>query len=481
MDVEDWNKSQGEDYMAYDFESLLLEEKSVDNSQKVERKVLYGNDINQPIKMDITEVMNESKVNIVFENDYGKRFALDEDLMSKHLLMLGGIGSGKTNTFNFVIESLLKKITDEDIIFIFDTKGDFYRKFYQWNNPRHLLIGNSDEFINISGYWNIFDELSEKNGEYTKASELTAKEIAKQFFRGRESETQPFFTIAAADLVSKVICDFIRHEDNNNLNNQEFVSFINRATIKEYDEIISRNTDFESARLYYGDSEKAMTPQALGVFGNINAMINDLFVGVFAEKRNTQSFSMRRLVREKGAKVVFIEYDLSVGEVLGPIYRILIDLALKEALGRKNGSNGNVYLVIDEFKLLPDLMHIDDALNFGRSMGVKVFAGIQSISQLYDIYGEERGRVLAAGFMNSFCFQTWDYESRKYISNRFGENYTNLAFKIENDRKMIQREGYVVEDWDILNLDIGEAFVNLVGYSPFKFKFSDFSKPHKIL
>lgn len=153
-------------------------------------------------------------------------------------------------------------------------------------------------------------------------------------------------------------------------------------------------------------------------------------------------------------------------------------MALKEALGRRSGAKGNVYVMIDEMKLVPDLMHIDDALNFGRSLGVKIFAGLQSINQLYDIYGEYRGKALVAGFMNSFCFQTWDYESRKYISDRFGENYSNISFRSMNEPINIQREGHTVEDWDILNLNVGEAFVNLVGEKPFKFRFSNYEDTH---
>ena len=190
---------------------------------------------------------------------------------------------------------------------------------------------------------------------------------------------------------------------------------------------------------------------------------------------------MKNIVREKGRKMVFVEYDLSIGETLGPMYRILFDLALKEALGGRVSNRGNIYLIIDEFKLLPNLMHIDDALNFGRSLGVKVCAGLQSINQLYDIYGADRGKVLASGFMNSFCFQTFDLDSRKFVMERFGEKYENLAYQSRSLPVSVQRAGHVVEDWDILGLQVGQAYINLVGYSPFFFDFSEFEQPHTIL
>lgn len=77
---------------------------------------------------------------------------------------------------------------------------------------------------------------------------------------------------------------------------------------------------------------------------------------------------------------------------MAPIYSLLIDLALKEVLGRGN-QNGNVYMIFDEFKLLPYLQHIDDGVNFGRSLGLKIMAGIQSVNQMTEAYGEERGKT----------------------------------------------------------------------------------------
>lgn len=76
----------------------------------------------------------------------------------------------------------------------------------------------------------------------------------------------------------------------------------------------------------------------------------------------------------------------------------------KESLGR-SVSQGNVYLVFDEFKLLPSLQHIEDGVNFGRGLGVKVIAGIQSIHQLLEAYGESGGKNILAGFSTMFALR----------------------------------------------------------------------------
>ena len=497
-------------------EPVRLEQNAADGNDRPKpvKTVLFGEDIHQTT-IPVHTAKGKRRPLVVFENPEGTRFGMDEELLSKHLLCIGGIGSGKTNAIHFLTESLLSGMTRDDIMFIFDTKGDFYEKFYEKNNPNHIVIGNGEEYEEETCYWDLPGEilipLEEgeerplyqpkygkmpdgrrgcyiREGKYDqKRCDVVIKEISKKLFAGKESESQPFFASAAADLVRIVLSWFFREGSPRRLNNKDIVEFFRSADAKAYYEITQSFSDFQGANLYFGDPNAPMTPQALGVFGYINEMINDLFVGIFEEgnylskAQEGRSFSMRKLVRERGRKVVFIEYDLKTGETLSPMYSLLMDLALKEALGRRKNKKGNAYFIIDEFKLLPDLKHIEDALNYGRSLGVKVVAGLQSINQLYDIYGEEKGKVIAAGFMNSFCFQTWDYESRKYISDRFGDNYVDLSYRVDSRQVPLQREGHTVEDWDILNLDIGEAFINLVREKPFRFQFSDFEKPHRIL
>ena len=69
----------------------------------------------------------------------GQVINLDENLLSRHIMLLGGIGTGKTNTINQLLNQLLNNLTTEDIVIIFDTKGDFYREFY---SPGDVVISN---------------------------------------------------------------------------------------------------------------------------------------------------------------------------------------------------------------------------------------------------------------------------------------------------------------------------------------------------
>lgn len=143
-------------------------------------------------------------------------------------------------------------------------------------------------------------------------------------------------------------------------------------------------------------------------------MIRQVFVGNFAK---AGTLSIRDLVRKKGGKKIFIEYDIGVGSMLTPIYSLMFDLAIKEALCRAK-SEGNVFFVVDEFKLLPNLKHIDDAVNFGRSLGIKFMIGIQNTDQIIEAYNENMAKNIFSGFLNQFAFKVGDHSTRTYIKDR---------------------------------------------------------------
>lgn len=52
---------------------------------------------------------------------------IGEHILSRHMLLLGGIGTGKSNAFNHIIRNTRSNLTNEDVMIIFDTKGDFYK------------------------------------------------------------------------------------------------------------------------------------------------------------------------------------------------------------------------------------------------------------------------------------------------------------------------------------------------------------------
>lgn len=452
------------------------------------RKVIYGYDIVNKIELEL----DDSRVLFEDSDNPDSYFTINPEVMSKHILLLGGAGCGKTNTFNLIVSQLRDGEYDNsnDVFIVFDTKGDFYQNFGESGD---FILGNSKEYRHVSVHWNIYEEVLAA-GDNPEDYELSAREMAAALFDGRGSSSQPFFVNAAKEIFAAAIILFIRLAKNKPknrvyLDNKHLIDWfhdINKtdkrgSRLDKYKKYFNCYEDLSSVVSYLGS--KSEGGQADGVIAELNGMIDSIFLGVFkSESEFGKGFSMRKTVKEKGGKAIFIEYDLSVGEALSPMYRLLVDQALKEALGRSEseGKKGNVYVILDELKLLPRLHHLDDALNFGRSLGVKVIGGLQSIDQLNDIYGKDRALVICGGFGSLFAFMTGDASSREYVTRLYGKNVIQYSF-IGTDAmaEKKEREGNVVETWDQLSLGPGEAFVKLNHKKmpgPFRFHFQKYEK-----
>jgi len=401
-----------------------------------------------------------------------RNIPISKSVLSRHFMLIGGIGTGKTNAFFQMMSQIKNRLTKDDVMIIFDTKGDFYKEFY---SPGDIIISNDNTAKGINGeadYWNIFNEVA--TGEQMYASVL---EISKSLFKEAcEKTNQVFFPNAARDIFMATMLHFLRYAETTGvtkfLHNAELIDFIKSSTAEDFRAMLNSYDDMRAMTSYISSDE---SPQTQGVLSELQQIVRNIFVGNFAKEG---TLGLRDLVRQKGGKKIFIEYDLSYGEMLTPIYSLMFDMAIKEALGRSR-SEGNVYFITDEFRLLPNLEHVDDAVNFGRSLGIRFMIGIQNVEQIYDNYGEERAHSIMSGFLTSLNFRVNDPKSRDYIKEQFGKNRKIEVYATNVQSKgMVEerREGYVVEDWDVRNLKIGQAIIGFPEYEPFVFQFDLWDK-----
>ena len=116
-------------------------------------------------------------------------------------------------------------------------------------------------------------------------------------------------------------------------------------------------------------------------------------------------------------------------------------------------------------------------MNFGRSLGVKIIAGLQSINQLTEAYGEFKGKNILAGFSSVFAFHANDKYTRDYIVGLHGKNIVMEQYKtLSNSVREERHEAHVVEDWNMSELEVGEAIVSFPFGRPFKYKFDLYRK-----
>ena len=164
-----------------------------------------------------------------------------------------------------------------------------------------------------------------------------------------------------------------------------------------------------------------------------------------------------------------------MGSSLLPVYRVLIDLAIKEALGlgraklRAGLVHDNVYFILDEFALLPRLSHVSDGINFGRELGLKFLVATQNVNQVLAGYSGEAGQSILGGFGTVFAFRLPDEASRTLLRQRYGINRkkvtTTSAVRADGVHQTIVA-GNVVEDWQMSGLQMGQCIAALPNGAP---------------
>lgn len=417
----------------------------------VESSKLYeGNKVNLPQFLMVTEQHDrtQTKITLPVMSDSGiKNLTLTEQDLSKHILSLGGIGSGKTNLINLLVSQIITNLTAEDVVVIFDTKGDFFRKFAQ---PDDIVFGN---LTNLPAgvecaKWNIFKDIMIDPSHTTE----NLLEVCKSLFLERAlHNTNPFFPNAARDLLYGYMLAKIRGNNPSELNNKSLARYFQSLNIENLRSILNAHDDLKSC-VYYIEGSNLQTQ---GVISEVVQLVREIFVDQFAQEGMT---SIREAVRNKNKKI-FIEYDLGLGNMLTPVYRILLDMVIKEALCR-DANHGNVYVIIDEFSLLPNLQHISDGVNFGRELGIKFLVGLQNIEQLYTAYGEHAAGSILSGFNTRFFFKVNDTVSRLYVQDLLGHNRIITKFQPSDRRNGLKEDiaiGNVLEDWVYEKLPIGTA------------------------
>jgi type IV secretory pathway TraG/TraD family ATPase VirD4 len=384
----------------------------------------------------------------------------DDDLLSRHVLFLGGIGTGKTNAMTQLLTALRSNATGDDVFVVFDAKGDFLEQFRVDGDA--VISGDPGDSGAV--VWNLFRDVAglDKTARTERIYEIASTIFSEDLARAGQNQ---FFAAAARDIFAGVADALARSGES--VTNADLAATLEKPSADIADVLLGYEDLAGTAR--YLDNEQT----AQSILSFLQQVLNTSFSGVF---RTAGAFSIRGFVRAKNRRALFIEYDIARGNSLLPAYRVLIDMAITEALDiGHRGHPGNVHFIFDEFALLPSLQHVSDGINFGRGLGLKFVVATQNVSQILASYGEANGRSILSGFGTIFGFRMMDNASRDLIRQRYGTNRKQILIYATVRSEGVQQIpvlGNVIEDWDLSGLTRGECIVSLPEGSPFFFAFA---------
>jgi hypothetical protein len=361
------------------------------DTRTIAGRVLYqGRKARRELRRHSKEKCQVSGQGLKLHPSFDWTLSLDQE--TRHLLVQGGVGSGKTQILWSLINAAIAR---GDKLVMYDNKGDFTA---QLPEPLTLLA----PWDARSFAWDIAKDCS--NGQ--DARELSARLIPD----GHD----PMWHSAARMILTAVLCKLQAEQPKS-----WTWADLYRLACGDQEQLLAIVTKYqpEAVNILAGESKTTD-----GILINLSAslaIVADL-AQAWGSAPPEKRFAFSEWIQNPNpaSKVVILQGNGRYAELTkGYVQGIIAMLA-----GRINSSEvgeskeRRVWLVLDEVPQLGKIPGLSSILEVGRSKGIRVVLGTQDLSQLQEIYGQYVGRIWGSLVGTQIIVRTSSGDTANFIS-----------------------------------------------------------------
>lgn len=375
---------------------------------------------------------------------------IPRDLEPLSFIIAGGPGTGKSQIIKGILSTLRER---GDIVICADPGGDMMAHFYREGDA----ILNPLEARSVS-----WSPLAEPEAEWEAAR------LARAIIPDKEGQN-PEWTSYGQSLVTAV-----------------FQKLGPTATTGDLLDALTVMSTEKLERLVAGTAVTRMfSPGASKMLESVRSIIStELIPWMYLDRTGTsKSWSIRQFVSEQAAQQIednqkvnwlWLPYRSNQRALLRPLLGAWLDLVSTSVMQLDPHSGRRIWLVADELPALRKVGSLTESLAEGRKFGLVCLAGLQSISQLREVYGQEGSKSLLSCFQNVVTLRVTDTDTSEYMSEKLGEGEfeEEKISKSESDGKdskttSIHREKKrIVMPAEIKNLPNLHGFLDIAGPIP---------------
>jgi len=307
---------------------------------------------------------------------------------TEHTLIVGTTGCGKTNAMN---ELLLQIREQNGKAVIVDTTGSFIQHFF--DPTKDILLNPLD---NRSAHWNLWKECTE---DY----------LFDNFAESMIPQTghDPFWANSARTVVSAA-AKMLGEKKTQNVD--DLLHILLKGSLKEVYPYFKGTT---AASMMDPDSEKT----ALSIRSTIAASMRSF---EYLKSSNDASFSIQSWIQDPDQMgFLFLATTPEQRSTMVPLLTAWLSLASKAIMAKRDSQK--IWYFVDELASLNQLPDLPKALAEVRKYGGCFVLGIQTLSQIDELYGQNGSRTICGLTGTKIIFRTPDSHTAKRMSEFLGE------------------------------------------------------------
>jgi len=323
------------------------------------------------------------------------------------VLVIGATGSGKTN---FLLPILQQIVTSPHRSLILDIKGDFT-----------AMLAYPDERFMLVAPWD------RRGWRWDIARDVTSLSQARLFAESCiPPSDEPIWSTGAR----QIFAGLMHYLCVTRPGRWDLVDFVEltRLPDEELMQIVHQGNP-DAARVVANLENNNRTGQSILI--NVAAFIGPLADMAWAWKTcpDAPAFSIDEWLRDGTALPggMLLQSRRRFGELSEALTNALatlltdrmVDTAFPEADAR--GADWRLYLVLDEIAQSRKIDALQSLSSAGRSKGLHLFVGVQSVTQLKKIYGPEFADLLYTNLLTRYVGRTPDGDSAEWLAAKFGE------------------------------------------------------------
>lgn len=331
---------------------------------------------------------------------------LVKDSETRHIIVTGTTGSGKTNLINNILPQVILAKRPAVVI---DQTGEMIAKYYD-KGRGDIIFNPLDSRTHSWDFWtdnsnDIIGIGNDVNSRVEKFANVLFKYGKKPYSGG-----DPFWDNSA----EIIFCECVQYLFRKNLRSiTELQKMLGSIPLKQLEHRLAGT----KASRYLNEANRITAGSILSVMAT-NAKPLSLLVD------SRKKFSLKDYfvgIKHGSPAWLFLSSPPDLREVTMPLLACIFELAVSYLIGMGINQDRRLWFVIDELASLGRLNGFSSLMSEGRKYGGCVLAATQSISQLFENFGTHSGSSIFGQFATKFVFRTDEPSATKIITDIFGE------------------------------------------------------------